>query len=194
MVAKGFASAEERDQTISRIDRLSVYRPSGYSRPGRELEHPVGPQYEKGEQIQQRKREKAREMPVMQLCQKLAVIMAMVMIMAVGGRAKTQERAMPILSMQHSRIGPLDVQTTVNVVPSANNMAVCVGLAGEHYRARWSCQFVTDKDATSVTITWRDVPYEDYALEAALWVAQRSSTTAPKVSQTYRRAFGVWRL
>lgn len=116
------------------------------------------------------------------------------MITSIVGISAKPEQAMPILSLHASRIGPVDVQTTINILPSPLNVAVCVGLAGAHYPARWGCQFVTDKDTTSVTIAWRDVPYEDYAIEAGLMQAHRIGVGDRKSVQTFRRVFGVVKL
>ncbi len=185
-MGRPFLTSEEREQVITRIDRLQPFR-----RPydDNELTRPVGPQYEKGEQIQDRKREKAREMPVMQLCQRMAVIMALVVIMAVGTFAK--EEASPILSLHTDRIGAYDVLTTVHILPHAENMAVCVGLAGANYHARWGCAFVPSQTTTEVTIHWSDVMHGEYAVETGLWRIRRPTLTGTKLSLTFRRSFGV---
>lgn len=185
-MGRPYLTDDNRDDVIARIDGLRPVR-----KITDELEYPVGPQYEKGEERQRPKRERAREMPIMQLCARVALVMAMLWCMTVGVTAAPPN---PILSLQASRIGTFDVHTTVNIVASAENVAVCVGLAGEQYHARWGCQFVTDKDATSVTIVWRDVPYADYAIDAGLMRAQRPSNTARKIVLTSRRSFGVVKL
>lgn len=192
-MGRPFLTDDDRETTIARIDGLGR---TSFT-PQREEEiirhYPVSPQYEKGEQLQHPKREKAREMPVMQLCARMVAIMAVVILMAVGVSA-APEQANPILSLHTQRLGTFDVLTTVHILPSAENMAVCVGLSGEHYHVRWGCQFVPDEKSTTVTIHWSDVPHEDYAIDAGLWKAKRPVLTGSKVSLTYRRAFGVWRL
>lgn len=192
-MGRPFLTDDDRDQTIARIDGLGrIPFTPGYAE---EIirHYPVSPQYEKGEQVQHLRREKAREMPVMQLCARMVTIMAVVILMAVGVSA-APEQANPILSLHTDRIGAYDVLTTVQILPSAENMAVCVGLSGEHYHARWGCGFVPDAKSTQVTIHWTDVPHEDYAIEAGLWRAKRPTLTGSKMSLTFRRAFGVVRL
>lgn len=183
----------DRDMAITRIDGLSRSPFIPELKEEITRQYPVSPQYEKGEQLAKRKRERDRQMPVMQLCARMLAIMALLVAMTTGVHA-APERANPILSLQAARVGPYDVRTTVNFLPHAENMAVCVGLAGEQYRARWGCQFVSDKDTMSVTIVWTDVPYEDYAIDVGLMRAHRPSNTDRKITQTFRRAFGVVKL